>query len=186
MNLGYINLFVLVCLIAVASSFIAYQITQLYYSLHPRRSSFLPSPITKIHLTLDEIIDEFGVDAGKYNFYEFGSGTATISAYLAKKHRFKTVNAIESDIQTYLMTCLFRKLQGHKINFIYGDIFKQKITKPAVIYVFLGSNMLKELVESGVLKDTIVISFIFKVPGKTAEKTYHIDQINKDIFVYKF
>jgi hypothetical protein len=187
MDLGVIYYLVLAVLIIIAISYILYQLTQLYYTIHPRRTSFLPSPITKISKTLDLIIKKLKIKPNKFHFYELGSGTATVTNYIARNYKFKSYNAIESEFQTFLLTKIFRWLTGLKnVNFILGDFFKVKINKPALFYVLLSPSILNCLEIKDIFTNCYVISFVFQIPNQTPLKVYHIDKIDKDIFVYKF
>lgn len=119
-------------------------------------------------------------------FYELGCGNGRVLFYLLKKYDINAVG-IELAFPLYLLS-LLRSLGEPKAKIIFGDLFKNDLSKADVVYFFGMPDKIKEKLANKLKRElrpgTRVISYAFKVKGWEAVKVDKPEE--KDIAIYLY
>ena len=119
-------------------------------------------------------------------FIELGGGGAEISARLARKYPDCHFVSIDKNYLAVLIAKL-RSCRLANVEIIYGDFFKTDLSSYDYLYCFLLTKQMPAL-EKKLLADcqpgAVVLSYIFRLPNKSAEKT--ITSCHEPLYFYHF
>lgn len=117
---------------------------------------------------------------------DLGSGWGGIASYMAKAMPESSVIGFEKSLFPWLFSLLRKRKNLH---FYRRNFFHEKLEEADCIYVYLFPKAMEKLkikLEKELKNKTIVISYVFAVPGWKPIQTYEIADLYKSkLYVYQ-
>jgi hypothetical protein len=111
--------------------------------------------------------------------YELGCGKAGFLRAIEEKYPRARLVGIENSLWPYLLARLQKVLSKSKMELRKGDLFKADIKDADVIYCYLINTMMPrvgEKVKGECKPGTLIVSYIFSIPGWTPEKDVEVKE----------
>ncbi len=122
------------------------------------------------------------------NLYELGSGTGLVSLGIAQELQKKVIG-IEFVFPLFFYAKIKALFSQSQAVFLWKDFFKQDLSDASLIYLFGTpkplAGKLKEKFEKECKEGTIIISYVFEIPGWETEYVSKPTEKELSIFVYK-
>ncbi|PIT94362.1 hypothetical protein COT98_04045 [Candidatus Falkowbacteria bacterium CG10_big_fil_rev_8_21_14_0_10_39_9] len=106
--------------------------------------------------------------------YELGAGTANFLKAVEAKYPETKLIGIEYSLFTYLRTKAKLKALQSKIELRREDLYQTNLSDASIVYCYLIPTMmpkLSEKIQKECHKGTVIISYIFSIPGLSMRKT---------------
>jgi hypothetical protein len=184
----YVLLFVLVSVIAIGALYLA---ESFRYS-GGRHAVYVGSNPNEQGEILLEVVENFiirrGFNTSDYSLVEPGAGFGYISTYLARRHKWRKVVALEIRPLICLMGNLKSRLTSSKnpVTWLRRDLFGYDFPADCLIYCYLSPSILQELYEKGAFTGQLVVCLTFVIKGPKPSAEYELKSWQMHLRVYDF
>ena len=156
-------------------------------NLRPGRIVYVGSNMARNGGDLTGIIRKFIKKPEEYVFVELGSGLGFVITFLNQAFSWKRLVAVELSWHYLMLAKVRAKLMRLPSNIVWerANIFSFTCRDRRVIYCYLSSQILERLYKEDRLKNALVISLTFQIPGLVGEK-FPISGWQEAYYVYDF
>ncbi len=152
----------------------------------PRRIGYVSTNVRELRPILKEMVSRHAVATKNVELIELGAGPAKIAGYLGRQFHWKKVTAVELHRTLTWYGRLRALVLFLPTKYWQGDLFSFSIPAKAVVYCYLSPSIMKELYETGGLRETFVLSLSFPIPGVVPIAHVQLKNWQHELFVYDF